>query len=547
MADKKVLVEKIKKNHEARKKRRKPYEPVIDELFANFLPRLSPLNNDNAQGENRAGKLLNHTPLEALKIASAGYQGWLFPRSQQFVKIIFENDDVNGFPEARQYCQKLEKYVIGELRRGAFYKQAAEWSDIGLGICTAVMFTGENEKKGVTKYLTLHPKEVYLGFDSEGDPDTLDREYFMTGRQILQKWPKAELTEDTKKKLEDGENENFKILWSVGPRTDRDLEKIDAQNMPFYSVYILLDCKDELLNESGFPDFPFSVWMPRTTTDEDMGRGPGWDLLSTAKRLQAVSRSSTKGIQLGIQPPLNVPTDRLDALDLTPWGVNPYKGELKDIKPIITEIAIDPALKKEADLEQQIRDGFDNAFFLMMMANQKGDRTATEIWEMAGERSVVMGTIVGSCEDALSRIIDLTLKNGKTYGRLPPVPASLQNRPDAQLKYEFIGPLANLARRYHGQQATMQTLTQANAIIQMDPSSRFILNFQKTLRKFLDTSGFDAECINDDKTVQNLIAQDAKAKQAAMMMEMMEKMGKAAPALQGAMAGQAGGEEAKSA
>ncbi len=544
MADKKALVEKIKKNHEAMKKRRRPYEPVIDELFANFLPRLSPLNNDHAQGENRTQKLLNQTPLEALKIASAGYQGWLYPRSQQFVKVIFESEDMNGIPEARRYCQALEKYAIGELRRGGFHKQAAEWTDIGLGACTTVMFVGENKKKGVTKYLTLHPKEVYLAFDSEGEADTLHREYPMTGRQILQEWPDAVLSEATKDRLHKGEYDNFKVLWAVGPRSDRAMSKVDAENMPFYSVYILLDCDDELVNEGGFPDFPFAIWRPRTTTDEDLGRGPGWDMLSTAKRLQAVSRSVTKGIQLGIQPPLNVPMEQLDSLDLTPWGLNPYKGELKQIRPIITEIAIEPAMKKEAELEQQIRDGFDNAFFLMMMANQKGDRTATEIWEMAGERSVVMGTMVGSCEDAISRIIDLTLKNGKTYGRIPPVPESLQSRPDAQLKYEFIGPLANLARRYHGQQATMQTLTQAAAIMKMDPSSVFIVDFLKTMRKFLDASGFDADCIRDDKQVKELIAQDAKAKQAAMMMEMMEKMGKMAPALQG-MAGAKEGGEAK--
>lgn len=547
MADRKALVERINKNFVALKKRRAPFEPVIDELFANFLPRLSPLNNDNAEGENRSQKLLNQTPMESLKIASAGYQGWLFPRSQPWDKINFENEDIAQLPEARKYCQALEKYVNGELRRGGFYKQAAEWTDIGLGVCTTIMFVGENKKKSVTKYLTLHPKECYLAFDSEGEPDTLYREYPVTGRQILQEWPKAELSDKARETLEKGEYEKFKVLWAVGPRTDRDFNKIDTENKPFYSVYLLKDIGDEVLDISGFDDFPFVVWRPRTTTDEDMGRGPGWDQLSTAKRLQAVSRSSTKGIQLGIQSPLQVPADMIDSLDLTPWGINPYKGELKQIRPILSSVAIEPALKKEADLEQQIRDGFDNAFFMMMMANRKGDRTATEIYEMAGERSVVMGTMVGSCEDSLSRIIDLTLKNGKTYGRLPQIPASLANKPTAQLKYEFIGPLANLQRRYHGQQATMQTLAQAAIILKMDPQSGFVVNFQKTMRKFLDASGFDADCINDDKTVQEKIAAAAKAQQTAMMMEMMEKMGKAAPALQGMSANQEEGAEARSA
>jgi len=540
------LIQEIKGNFEQLKKRRLPYEPTWDELFETFLPRLSPVNasSSSSEGEKRTKAIMDQEPQHCLRIASAGYQGWMFPRSQLWFRFNFEAEEVAQLPDARRYCQQLERATYAELRRGGFYRGGGEWTDIALAMATGALYVGDDRTRGVCSYLAMHPKEVYLAFGSDGRPDTCYRNYPMTGRQILQEWPKAQLPEGTKKKLEDAAYEKQDVLWAVGPRTDRVYGMLDAQNMPYYSVY-LLQADDTLFSVGGFPEFPVVVWRPRTVTDEDYGRSQGWDTLSTAKRLQQVAKSSTKGIQLGILPPLHVPEEMMDSYDLTPWGPNPYKSELRKITPIITSVAVEPALKLEADLRQQLRDGWDVPFFMMMMAMAgRADRTATEVYETAGERSILMGTTVGGLEDCLIQVLDLTLKIAARAGRLPSLPASLEKLKNANLKADLVGPLSMLQKRYHGQQAFAQTLAQGAIFLKLFPDSRAVVNGVKSFRKFLEAGGWDADSMNDDKQVAAILEAEAKARQAELSLKLMETMGKAAPGLKDAAAQGAGGDGA---
>lgn len=528
-------LQEVKGNLEQLKKRRLPYEPTWDELFEMFLPRLSPVNasSSSSEGQKRTKAIIDTKPQRCRRIASSGYQGWMFPRGQVWTRLNFETEEVAQLPDARKYCQQLERAGYAELRRGGFYTGAVGWVDIGLAMGTGGLYVGENKSRTRCTYLAMHPKECYFAFDSDGEPDTCYREYEMTGRQILQEWPKANLPEVTKKKLEDAAYEKQKILWAVGPRTDRVAGMVDSQNMPFYSIYVLLN-EDVVLSEGGFEAFPVVVWRPQIMTDEDYGRSQGWDTLTIARRLQQVAKGSTKGSQLAIMSPLNVPKEMMETLDLTPWGPNPYGAEVRQIKPVLTGIDVKPAMTIEDKLHVQLEDGWDVPFFLAMMALAgKAGRTATEVYETAGERSVLMGPTVGGLEDCLLKVWDLTLMYAAKAGRAPRIPEHLQKL-GAALKADLVGPLSMLQKRYHGQQATVQTLTQATIILKIDPAARHVINGTKTLRKFLEDGGFDAESINDDRTIAALQDADAKARQAAISMQLLQALGKAGLAGKGA-------------
>jgi Bacteriophage head to tail connecting protein len=522
------LLQEIKGNLDALEKRRQPYEATWDELFQMFLPRLSlTTEGKESEGEKRTKNIVDMKPQRCRRIASAGYQGWMFPRGQVWARLGFESDEVSQLPDARKYCQQLERCGYAELRKGGFYTAGASWVDIALTMGTGPLYVGENDAKTRCTYLSMHPKECYVAFGADGKPDTLYRKYEMTGRQILQAWPKARIAEAIKTKLQDSAYEKQKMIWAVGPRSDRVYGMFDALNMPFYSVYILED-ESAVLNEGGYEAFPFVIWRPQMMTDEDYGRSQGWDTLTTAKRLQAVAKSSTKGSQLAIQSPLNVPSEMMDSLDLTPWGPNPYKSDVRKITPVLTGIDVKPAMTLEEKLHEQLDDGWDVPFFMMMMAmSGKADRTATEVYETAGERSVLMGPTVGSLEDCLLEVWDLTLMYAAKAGRAPRIPENLQKMKGANLKADLVGPLSMLQKRYHGQQATIQTLAQASIILKIDGNAKYVVNGEKTMRRFLEAGGFDAECINDDKRIAELKQADAAAQKAAMSMQLLESLGKA--------------------
>jgi hypothetical protein len=111
-------------------------------------------------------------------------------------------------------------------------------------------------------------------------------------------------------------------------------------------------------------------------------------------------------------------------------------------------------------------------------------------------------------------------------GRAPQIPASLEKYKTAKLKADLVGPLSMLQKRYHGQQATVQTLAQAAIILKIDGNARYVINGEKTMRKFLEAGGFDADSMNDDKTIAALKEAEAQAQKAALSMKFLETVGK---------------------
>jgi hypothetical protein len=522
------------KAHDQLVAKRLPFEPMMIEITQFIQPRLNNFKTDTGQGKKRTEYILDSSTLLALRRSSEGYQAYMFPRSMPWFDLELYPLELMKRQDAAIWMKKIRDGALDELSRSDFYQEGGQVIDNGLGIGTSACYVEDSPEERCSQYLAMHPKEVYIARNRFGVVDTLHRRYLMTGRNILETFG-DELGKALRKNeiddLENNAHKDYPLVHITKPRKDRDLKGLLPTDMPWASIYIL-ENQQKLIRESGYQDFPFAVWCCLLNTDEDYGRSPSWDALPDVKRLQKLVRNILRATEL---PPVFYPQELESDLDLRPEGRIPYRDFQRKIEPIQTVLNIQHAMLVAEQIRNIINEHYDVPFFLMFSARERLQQSplpTLEVAEMSGERAALMGTKVGRIEsDFLDKTIDLTIRNAARAGRLPPPPAFLRQIKDVYLRINYIGPLANLQKRYHGQQNMTMTLAQAAPFIQAWPEAADVVNATESVRIILSKGGFPPEGINDEKTIRQKREKRAKEEQAIKVLAAIQAMGKAVPGL----------------
>ncbi len=520
------------RDHEQLVTKRLPYEPTMIEISQFIQPRLNNFRSDTDQGKKRTQYILDsHTQL-ALRRASEGYQSYMFPRSTPWFELELYPLDLMKSKENAVWIKKGRDTLLDELARSDFYQEGGAVVDNGLGIGTSTCYVEDSPAERCSQYLALHPKEVYIARNRFGVVDTLHRRFPMTNRQILEIFDK-ELRGGVlnKKEIEDLQQNLHReqpVIHITKPRTDRDAKGIGPKDMPYASIH-LLENSQKLLRESGFPEFPFAVWCCLLNTDEDYGRSPSWDALPDVKRLQKIVRNILRATEPGSY---FYPAELEAELDFRPEGRIPYRDFQRKIEVIQHTLDISHAMLVADQIRKVIDDHYDVPFFLLFSLREKLQKTATEVVEIAGERAALMGTKVGRIEsDFLDKVIHLTILNAARAGRLPRPPAELRQTKNVELRINYIGPLASLQKRYHGQQSMTMTLAQAVPFMQVWPESKDVVNATDAVRGILTKGGFMPEAINDEQQIKKIRQERAVEEQAIKALMALKAAGSAAGGL----------------
>lgn len=520
-------------DHDQLVDKRLPYEPTMIEIAQFIQPRINNFRSDSDQGKKRTQNILDSSVQLAIRRASEGYQSYMFPRSTPWFELEMYPLELMKQQENAIWMKKVRDSTMDELARSDFYQEGGAVIDNGLGIGTSACYVEDSPEERCSQYLAMHPKEVYIARNRFGVVDTLHRRFPMTSRTILDKFDQ-ELKGGgvlSRKEIEDLEKNPHReqpVIHITKPRTDRDAKNIGPKNLPYASIYLLED-NQKLLRESGYQDFPFAVWCCLLNTDEDYGRSPSWDALPDVKRLQKIVRNILRATE---PPPYFYPAEMDAELDLRPEGRNPYRDFQRKIEPIQLQLNIQHAMQVADQIRKVIDDHYDVPFFLMFSMREKLQKTATEVVEVAGERAALMGTKVGRIEsDFLDKAINLTIRNSARAGRMPPPPMALRQQKDVELRINYIGPLATLQKRYHGQQNMTMTLSQAAPFMQIWPEARDVVNATGAVRTILTKGGFPPEDINDEKEIKQIREKRAAEEQTIKAMMAMQAAGKAAPGL----------------
>jgi hypothetical protein len=501
---------------------RRPWEGMWEEIIDYVIPRLGDIRGSQEKGQKHGQKVYDGTAITALELLADGFHGYLVSPSMQWFRLRMANRLLEEIPAVKEWLQEAEKALYSAFQRSNFYEAMSQYFLDGGSIGTAAMYIEEDIRNDRIVFSTRHPKECFIAEDSYGNIDTLFRKFKITAKQAKERFDLEKLSDNIKRAAENAPYEEFEFIHAVFPRDEYDEAKKDNLNKPFASVYVQADGQ-RLASESGYNTFPYSVWRWRKHSNETYGRSPASDALVDILGLNQMSKTLLGAAQNAVDPPMNVPAEQKGKVRLVPHGINYYEETGRMIFPVNQGINYPVGVDREEKKKQAIEKHFKVDFFLML-ANAQRQMTATEIVERMGEKAAVLGTTIGrlnsECLNPLiDRIFDIELN--KTTSSLQPVPDELYKYGGESIEVDYLGPLAQAQKRLFKTQGVLSSLERIVPIIQANPQTADIIDWDTVVREVLDAYGMPQKAIRPEEMVKALREQKMQEQQAMMMQKSM--------------------------
>jgi len=525
--DKREFVQEIKKQFEYLKTERAKREADWKEVQKYVAP--SVFNwDDPGDKKPKRPKRFTSRPTNYLKTLRSGIIGYSISPNIAWQKIGLENYDVSNGYGVKDYLEAVEKTLYAEFNRSNLYPQASKMVENAATYGFGVMLVDELMSDNKIRFLNLGVNEVYLDVDEYEEVDTVYRRYVMTLKNAASFFGEENLHNLRKEDLKDKNkwNNELTIIHAVYKRKEFDKDNKSAKNMPYASVYID-EGQDWLLEESGYKEFPFAVFIWDKINGTAYGESPAVHALDDIKLLNIAEETRIKIAQYAAEPALNVPDTMRESVNVIPRGYNYYSKKDEIISPINTGQNYPINLEIQREMENRVKDWFHVDFFLALMNERPANMTATYVMELQGEKAAVLSDLVVNLNNALTKIIQRSFNILWRQRKLPSPPEALAGT-GAQLKVDFIGPLAQAQKKFHESSGIGQGIGLIGAVAKMSPEALDVIDFDQTLKSGLEGMGFPQSAIREDKDIELLRQQRAQAQaeqqQQAMAIEQQKQL-----------------------
>ncbi len=208
--------------------------------------------------------------------------GFKIPEASPFKQF---NDNQN----VMNWFKTVEDGVRFALDQSNFYPVINEiYLDFN-SFATICLYVEESELKqkgfnGLT-FRALPIASYVFAEDDAGSVDTVMREYELTARQFVQRFPGGKIPGEIAKSLEQTPDDKFNFLRVVAPTK----ELSSKVKFPYASVDILVD-KQLVVDERGYKEFPYMVGRWDKASGETRGRGPAAIALDDIKSLNQLRK-----------------------------------------------------------------------------------------------------------------------------------------------------------------------------------------------------------------------------------------------------------------
>ena len=509
---------------------RSHWESHWQELGDYICPRKADITKKRTGGDKRTELLFDGTAVHAAELMSASLHGMLTNAATPWFDLRYENNELNGDDEAKEWLEGATDVMYQHLARSNFQEQIHElYSDL-VTFGTAVIFI-ENDDDDGFRFSTRHIAEVYVSENEQGRVDTVFRKYKTTARAAVRQFGEQQVTQRIAKLNTDDPYAEIELLHVVMPREERNRRKKNAVNKPFASIYLDPDEK-MVIGESGYDEFPYCV--PRflkASFEIGYGRSPAMTALPDTKMVNKMSEVVIRAAQLQIHPPLMVPDDGfMLPVRTTPGGLNFYRSGTRDrIEPL--NIGANNPLG-EMQLDQR-RQAIRSAFYVDQLILGTGPQmTATEVVSRTEEKMRLLGPVMGRLQaELLQPLIGRCFAILSRQKKFAPAPPMLQ---DGNIDIEYVSPLAK-AQRSGDIQGILQMIEFLMPLMQLDQGVADYLDMDGLAKHIIKVTGTPATVVRGEGEVSGIRENRAAAMQQQQEMMMAQQMasaaGEAAPAL----------------
>jgi len=469
---------------------------------------------NKSKGEEKHERLYDGSAEHFNELLASALHSMLTNPSSQWFELTTGDREIDRKPEVKDYLQKLVRRVHQLINNTNFQSEIHEvYLDLGC-FGTGVMRMDEDDDNHF-HFKSRPIYELQIRENDKGVIDFVATEDMMTVRTAFQKYGMESFGEEAKKLAEDLDKE-LEIIHVVMPNMDVKLRKLGAFSKPWASYHVWV--KGELiLREKGFHEFPYIVPRWIKTTGEIYGRSPGMKALPDIRMLNSIMKTTIRGAQKVVDPPIAVPDDGImGRVNLTPGGQTSVRsGTGDEIKPILTGGKPELGVALMEDVRTRIK----SAFFIDQLQLREGPQmTATEVNVRDDDRIRLLGPILGRqhfelLQPLIARIIGIM----KRKNLLPAdMPNELQN---SNLEVFFSSQIAR-AQRIAEAQNLNRFLGAIAPMVEADPTTLDLIDNEKYVKLNADIYGVPEEIFRKPEELKQI--REGRAAQQAKEQEMEE-------------------------
>jgi hypothetical protein len=519
--DTRELIEALKYQFEWLREQRKKREADWKDVQRLVAPSVFNWDDPKDRTPKRPQRFTSR-PTNFLKTLRSGITGYSISPNIAWQKLGFEHTEDTGRYGAKDWLEASEKALYAEFNRSNLYPQVSKFIENASTYGHAVMLIDEQLAENRLRFTCLPIAELYLDINEYDEVDTVFRRYTMTLKNAAAFFGEEHLPDARRQDLKDKKNWNIEltIIHAVYKRQAFENGSKAAWDKPYASVYVL-EGEDHLLQESGYEEFPYAVFIWDPVNGTAYGESPAIHALDDIRLLNQIDEARIKVTQLSADPAYNVPDTLRDPPNVVPSGFNYFTKPGEIITPIQTGTNFPITLQVQQEIENRVKDWFHVDFFLALMHQSPSNMTATYVMELQGEKAAVLSDLVVNLNAALSRIIQRSFNILWRQGKIPPPPPSLSGS-GAQLKVDFVGPLAQAQKKYHESAGIEVGINMISAVGNISPDTLDIIDFDQTLKNGLEGLGFPQIAIREDEDIESLRQQ--RAQQRAQMQQQQAQM-----------------------
>jgi hypothetical protein len=508
------------------------WESNWQEIAEYIIPERANITVTSIPGQKKMDKIFDTTAIDALEMCASGLNGLMTNEALDWFELKMEDDSLNSSPEVAQWLEDCALKMHSAIKTSNFQMEIYENYLDALSLGTTSLYISEGKETDLS-FQARHINEICILENSDGFVDTLFREFTLTLRQIIQQFGEKSLTpkmQDSNKKENGGEDDEFKILHTIYPRSDdkreQDMQgnyKGGQKNLPFASVYIAMD-EDKVISEGGYNEFPYAVPRTKKMTGEIYGRSPAWNALPDIKMVNAMCKTYLRAIQKMTDPPVQMPDEGYALpVKLGPGGINFYSDpggtkNQKGIEPISTgsqpQFADEEIDKRRASIKSKF-------FYDLWILPEQPNMTATEVLERIQQKLRIIGPFLGRFQYELlkpivQRVFGIMYRAGKLLD--PPLKVAQAGK----INVVFISPISDAQQAYQAETIN-KAMMMIGPIAQADPE--VLDNFDRdgiTRLLWKDLRAPLSLLVNKDDVQKK---RDARAQAAQQQQQMQQLMG----------------------
>jgi len=406
---------------------------------ANYIfPRESNITEHLYPGDSRKfDQLYDTTGVTECERMASGLLTNMVPAGQKFFSLTTSNTEIQELDIVKSYMARATEVEHEELFASNFILQLGETLQSLIAFGTGSIF--DSWRDGLY-FMDWDISRFQILENFQGKVDTIYLKFPKTAQQALKEWGDAVgKSVLTAMKEEKTHNDIFWFIHVVRPRQHRNPRLEDSLNMAWESAYIAV--KDKIVvEEGGFPEFPYQIPRWAKTSGEVHGRGIGQMILPQVKMVNANKRDFNEMVNKLVNPHREILESFQGDYHTTPGARNNVM-ELPSSRVDERNFGNFPIGKDSLESERQvIKDAFFHDAFAPLTDLTGDRRNELEIRQRIQEAFRRIGTPIGRIESELFtplivRVFSLLVRNGV----IPAPPPKLQGE---NLKVMYMGPLS---------------------------------------------------------------------------------------------------------